>query len=112
MTTDERQTFLCRFAVGYDLAGAAKEAGVEVEAARQLLEEEDARRTVDAHVTARRQGEVLSRIVREYERIAFGSEDDAKAGDRLRALEQLRLIASAEARGGAAPTLSIVVSYV
>ena len=42
----------------------------------------------------------------------FGGDEDAKPGDRLRALEQLRLIASADAKNGAAPTLTIRCEYV
>ncbi len=48
----------------------------------------------------------------EYERIAFGDDEDIKITDRLRALEQLRLFLSAEREDGGAPTLEIRVEYV
>lgn len=54
----------------------------------------------------------LARIIEEYERIAFGEDADIKTADRLRALEQLRLILSAGREDGGAPTLSIRVEYV
>lgn len=54
----------------------------------------------------------LARIMEEYERIAFGDDEDIKITDRLRALEQLRLFLSAEREDGGAPTLEIRVEYV
>ena len=54
----------------------------------------------------------LTRIVEEYERIAFGDEAEIKPADRMRALEQLRLILSAQREDGGAPTLEIRVEYV
>ncbi len=54
----------------------------------------------------------LARIMEEYERIAFGEDEDIKIADRLRALEQLRLLLSAGREDGGAPTLEIRVEYV
>ena len=108
---EQRQTFLEQFALRYDLPGAAKKAGITHREAYRLLREEAGRRLVDERVTARRRGEVLSRIVREYENLAFGGEEDVRPGERIRALEQLRLIASAEG-DGAAPTLTVRCEYV
>ena len=112
MTAEERTAFLNRFAEDYDLPGAAARAGITRGAAYALLREDSARAIVDEQICARRSGAALARIVREYERMAFGGDEDAKPGDRLRALEQLRLIASADAKNGAAPTLTIRCEYV
>lgn len=112
MTEQTRRDFVLRFAQRYDLPAAAAGAGITRQQAYTLLRDPAVRDAVDEAAAARRSGEVLSRIFREYERIAFGEEEDVRAADRLRAMEQLRLLASSDANAGAAPTLSITCTYV
>lgn len=111
MTEEKRAKFLLRFSEHYDLPGAAESAGITRREAYELLRRHDARDTVDTLVSRRRSGEMLGRIAREYERMAFGDDGEIRPGDRLRAMEQLRLMASGDA-GGTSPSLSIVCEYV
>ena len=65
--------------------------------------------TVDRLVRDRLSGEMLSRIRAEYEQIAFA--DGEKVTDRIRALEQLRLMAGGE-RVSEDASLTVRVDYV
>lgn len=104
--------FAAAFAEDLDLIAAAEQAGISLTEAAELLREVRMREQIEERIVARRAGETLSHIWREYERIAFHDDEDAKPGDRLRALEQLRLIASSERGDGAAPSLVIRCEYV
>lgn len=110
MTEQQKQRFLARFSTAYDLPGAAHAAGIGRGEAYRLLKHAAAE--VDALVQARLAGEVLSAIRGEYERMAFGGDDAVRPADRIRALEQLRLIASAVRKDGGAPALVIRCEYV
>lgn len=112
MTAEARRAFLSDFAASYDLPGAAKRAGIGREAAYGLLAGEEARAELDRLICERAEGETLARIRREYERMAFDGGEEVRAADRLRALEQLRLIASSAVRDGGAPSLVIRCEYV
>ena len=112
MTEEIRRDFLLRFARQYDLPGSAAAAGITRQQAYQLLRDPAARQMVDEQAARRRSGEILARIAREYERIAFSDEEEIKVGDRLRAMEQLRLLSSADSPAGAAPALNIICRYV
>ena len=112
MTEEIRRDFLLRFARQYDLPGSAAAAGITRQQAYQLLRDPAARQMVDEQAARRRSGEILARIAREYERIAFSNEEEIKVGDRLRAMEQLRLLSSADSPAGAAPALNIICRYV
>lgn len=54
----------------------------------------------------------LARIVAEYERIAFGEDEEIRIADRLRALDQLRSLLAAEREEDGAPRVEIRVEYV
>ena len=54
---------------------------------------------------------MLRRIHREYEAIAFGSSEDIRPGDRIRALEMLRHLTADSAKEDG-PTLIIRCEYV
>lgn len=110
MTEEQTAEFAVRFAREYDLPGAARAAGVSRAEAYAALAEPAVRARVDAAVAARASGDTLSRIRREYEEIAFGGDAEVRVADRIRALEQLRLIAAADA--GSVPALTLRVEYV
>ncbi len=110
MTNEKRRRFLERFARDYNLPGAAVSAGITRGEAYALLK--DARDEVDRLVSARLSEAVLASIRREYERMAFDETGEIKPGERIRALENLRLMASAGRADGGAPSLIIRCEYV
>lgn len=110
MTEQQKQRFLTRFARDYDLPAAVRTAGIGRGEAYRLLKEEAA--AVDRLVRQRTDGTTLAAIREEYESIAFGTAEEVRPGDRIRALEQLRLIASAGRADGGAPTLTVRYDYV
>lgn len=110
MTQTQKQSFLARFSRDYDLPAAARTAGITRDDAYRLLRENVS--AVDRLVQKRTDGETLAAIRREYEDLAFGAAEEVRAGDRIRALEQLRLIASAGREDGGAPTLTVRYEYV
>ncbi len=110
MTDSQKQAFLFRFARDYNLPAAALAAGIRRGDAYRLLR--DAAAAVDRLVRERTDGETLAAIRREYESIAFGTAEEVRPGDRIRALEQLRLIASAGREDGGAPALTVRYDYV
>ena len=92
MTAEIRRRFLEKFAQKYDLPGAAAAAKIgRAEAYRTLR---SAREEVDRRVQARISGKVLHAIRREYEKMAFGEGEDVRPAERIRAMENLRLMAS------------------
>ena len=110
MTDRQKQDFLARFSQDYDLPAAARQSGIGRREAYGLLR--DSAKTVDGLVRKRTDGEILTAIRREYEVLAFGGGEDVRAADRIRALEQLRLIASAGREDGGAPALTVRYEYV
>lgn len=112
MTAQQKDAFLTRFARTYDLPGAAAAAGITRGAAYELLGRTDVRERLDRLIAQRQAGVLLSRIRGEYEAIAFDESGDAKAADRMRAMEQLRLIAAAEGAEGGTGAAIVRVEYV
>jgi len=112
VTAQQKSDFLTRFARTYDLPGAAAAAKITRTQAYGLLRENDAREQLDRLITERRCGGIPARIMREYEALAFGDAEEVKPADRMRAMEQLRLLASAEGADGRAPAVVIRVEYV
>lgn len=110
ITESQKQAFLTRFSRDYDLLAAASKAGIKRSEAYRLLK--TAAPAVDRLVRARADGDTLAAIRREYEAIAFGEGEDVRPADRIRALEQLRLMASAGREDGGAPTLTVRYEYV
>lgn len=110
MTEEARTRFLLRFAEKYDLPAAAAGAGITRQEAYRILRDPAARAMVDERAAARHSSGMQERIVREYERIAFGEDGDSRAGDRMRAMEQLRMLA--ETPEQSSPGLTIVCEYV
>ena len=112
MTEQQKEAFLTKFAGTYDLPAAAAKAGIGRREAYALLADPQSRETLDKKICARTGGAVLHRIRQEYEKIAFGEDGEIRAPDRIRALEQLRLIASSDTPEGGAPTVVIRCEYV
>lgn len=110
MTETQKQSFLARFSLDYDLPAAARTAGISRADAYRLLSESASE--VDRLVRERTDGAVLAAIRREYEALAFENAEEVRPADRIRALEQLRLIASAGRPDGGAPTLTVRYEYV
>lgn len=110
--TEREMAFLSAFSTSYDVAAAAEASGMDSEGARQLLQKEAARAEVDRLVTTRMAGEMLSRIWRMYSEIAFSESPETKAGDRMRALEALRMLASSAGGDDGVPPLTIEYGYV
>ena len=104
--------FLEKFSAAYDLPGAARAAGIGRGEAYRLLQSREARALLDRRIVRRASGEMLGRIREEYEEIAFTSDPEIRTADRMRALEQLRIIAAAEAEGEGGPTLTVRYEYV
>lgn len=109
MTADERETFLAEFSKSYDLPAAVKAAGIKTAEAHACLRAGGAAE-VDRRVQLRLAGEMLMRIRREYEQIAFA--EGEKLTDRIRALDQLRLMASAACEDVGDDVLTVRVDYV
>ncbi len=110
ITEQQKQDFLARFSKDYDLPAAARTSGIGRREAYDLLRE--SAKAVDRLVQKRTDGEILAAIRREYETLAFADGAEVRAADRIRALEQLRLIASAGREDGGAPTLTVRYEYV
>ncbi len=112
MTDLQKELFLARFARDYDLPAACAKAGVRRGEAYRLLKEVGAA-DVDRRVQARLTDGVLSAIRAEYEAIAFDRAGDVRPGERIRALEQLRLMTEGE-EPPVAPTsgITVVCEYV
>ncbi len=104
--------FLEKFSAAYDLPGAARAAGIGRGEAYRLLQSDEAQKLLDRRIVRRASGEMLGRIRGEYESIAFGADPEIRVADRLRALEQLRIIAASEAEGEGGPTLTVRYEYV
>ncbi len=110
MNERQKQRFITRFARDYNLPAAAKAAGIRRTDAYELLSRHAD--LVDGQVAARLSGTVLSAIRAEYESIAFDRGGDARPGERIRALEQLRLLAAADKEEGSTPSLTVQYEYV
>jgi len=110
VTAEKRRRFLEKFAEKYDLPGAAAAAKIGRTEAYRILK--TAREEVDRLVQARVSGQVLFAIRREYERMAFGEGEDVRPAERIRAMENLRLMASQGREDGGAPGLVIQYEYV
>lgn len=111
MTQEQKQRFLSTFSRTYLRETAAADAGITEAQAKACLKRKDTRAALDEMISARLAGDILSRIRREYETMAFGTDDAIRPADRIRALEQLRHLA-AEAVEGDAPSLIIRCEYV
>ena len=111
MTEEQKERFLARFSRNYLREEAAEEAGITDKEAAACLKKKSTRSVLDDRISARLAGDMLRRIQREYESIAFGSAEDIRPGDRIRALEMLRHLA-ADSPGGDGPTLIIRCEYV
>lgn len=109
MTAEEREIFLAKFSKSYDLPAAVKAAGIKTAEAHAFLRAGGAAE-VDRRVQLRLAGETLSRIRHEYEQIAFA--EDEKLTDRIRALDQLRLMVSAACENVTDDVLTVRVEYV
>lgn len=111
MTEEQKQHFLDRFSRNYQREVAAAEAGITDEVAAAYLKKKSTRAALDQRISARLAGDMLRRIRREYENIAFGASDDIRPGDRIRALEMLRHLA-ADSATEERPPLIIRSEYV
>ena len=111
MTEEQKERFLARFSRHFLREEAAEEAGITDKEAVTYLKKKSTRAVLDDRIAARLAGDMLSRIHREYEAIAFGSSEDIRPGDRIRALEMLRHLATDTARDEG-PTLIIRCEYV
>jgi hypothetical protein len=111
MTEEQKERFLTRFSRYYLREDAAEEAGITDDEATALLKKKSTRAILEDRIAARLAGDMLHRIRREYEAIAFTSSEDIRPGDRIRALEMLRHLA-AESPGENGPTLIIRCEYV
>lgn len=113
--TQKESEFVGQFAASFDLPGAAQRTGIgRAQAYRLLAGDPEAQALLERQILARASGRILGRIRRAYEEIAFGDGEEFKAADRMRAMEQLRLIAQAqdESDTGSVPPLSIRCEYV
>lgn len=108
MTQEQQQRFLRKFSEAYDLSAAVRAARITRAEAAAFLRTGGAE-AVDRLVQNRLSGEMLSRIRAEYEQIAFA--EGEKITDRIRALEQLRLMASGEGEK-TDKSLTVRVDYV
>lgn len=107
---EKKRRFLETFARDYDLSRAAASAKIgRLEAYRILKESKD---ELDRLISERLSGDSLAAIRREYERVAFDNTGEEKTADRIRALEVLRMMASADRAEGGAPPLVIHCEYV
>ena len=111
MTEEQKERFLTRFSRSFLREDAAAEAGITDKEAIAYLKKRRTRSALDDRISARLAGDMLRRIQREYESIAFGSAEDIRPGDRIRALEMLRHLA-ADSPGEDGPTLIIRCEYV
>ena len=111
MTEEQKERFLARFSRNYLREEAAEEAGITDKEAAACLKKKSTRSALDDRISARLAGDMLRRIQREYESIAFGSAEDIRPGDRIRALEMLRHLA-ADSPKEDVPTLIIRCEYV
>ena len=111
MTEEQKERFLTRFSRNFLRENAAAEADITDEEATALLKKKSTRAILEDRIAARLAGDMLHRIRREYEAIAFTSSEDIRPGDRIRALEMLRHLA-AESPGENGPTLIIRCGYV
>ncbi len=109
MTNEAREIFLRKFSESYDLPAAVKAAGIKSAEAHAYLRAEGAQE-VDRRVQRRLAGEMLTRIRGEYEQIAFNMEE--KVSDRIRALEQLRLLSASDFGEDSEETFTVRVEYV
>ncbi len=109
MTAQAREIFLTEFSRSYDMPSAVKAAGIQTAEARAFLRAEGAGE-VDRRVARRLSGDMLERIRAEYEKIAFDGEE--KVTDRIRALDQLRGMASLLSEEGSDGSLTVRVDYV
>ena len=111
MTEEQKERFLTRFSRHYLREEAAAEAGITDEEAATYLKKKSTRAILDDRISARLAGDMLRRIHREYEAIAFGSSEVIRPGDRIRALEMLRHLTADSAKEDG-PTLIIRCEYV
>lgn len=111
MTHEQKQRFLSTFSRTFMRESAAEDAGITDAQARACLRRKDTRAALDAMISARLAGDILDRIRREYESMAFGADESIRPMDRIRALEQLRHLASETVQGDA-PSLIIRCEYV
>ena len=114
---EQTQRFLDRFSQCYLREDAAAKAGITDAEAIAYLKRTGTRAALDERISARLAGNMLKRILREYEAIAFGKSEDIRPGERIRALEQLRHLTSSDTPGdtgtqGDAPSLIIRCEYV
>lgn len=110
MTEQQKQRFITRFARDYNLPAAVRCAGIRRADAYELLRTNGGE--VDELVAARLAGRSLSAIRAEYEAIAFDRAGEARPGERIRALEQLRLMSTREKEEADAPALTVQYVYV
>ncbi len=108
MTKEQETRFLQKFSEAYDLPAAVRAAEITRGEGYAILRAGGAE-AVDRLVQRRLSGEMLTRIRAEYEQIAFA--DGEKVTDRIRALEQLRLMANGESEH-ADTSLTVRVDYV
>ena len=94
MTEEQKQHFLDLFSRNYQREVAAAEAGITDEDAAAYLKKKSTRAELGQCSSARLAGDMLGRIRREYENIAFGAGVDIRPGNRIRALELLRHLAA------------------
>lgn len=111
MTEEQKERFLTRFSRNFLREDAATEAGITDKEAAAYLKKKSTRAILDDRISARLTGDMLRRIHREYEAIAFGSSEDIRPGDRIRALEMLRHLA-ADSPKEDVPSLIIRCEYV
>ena len=116
MTDGQITDLIKHLSESYDIASAAKKAGVPVADARHALDD-NVRKAIDNAVLERVLGssaELTKQAVAEFRRIAFSDDESSKTADRIRAIEQLfRLLPSAdpEAESGQTPPLVVVYDY-
>ena len=90
-------------AAGYRGCGRIYEAVRDIELHAHIL-----RREIAKSICAFHEDERLARIIGEYERIAFSSDDEGiRVSDKLKALEMYRLLTEPRAKDGGA----LVVNY-
>jgi hypothetical protein len=109
---EQKQRFLDRFSQCYLREDAAAKAGITDAEAIAYLKRTGTRAALDERISARLAGKILTRIRQEYEAMAFGDDESIRPADRIRALEQLRHLASADNTQGDAPSLIIRCEYV
>ncbi len=112
MKQEQKQRFLDRFSQCYLREDAAAKAGITDAEAIAYLKRTGTRAALDERISARLAGKILTRIRQEYEAMAFGDDESIRPADRIRALEQLRHLASADNTQGDAPSLIIRCEYV